>query len=91
MDGTKFQVLGYRDFKRKADDKPLTVVTAITQCTPRDNSKGAFGGKSTDFFLPDDLVGSLTVECIGQEFVPEYGLGAYGRPVMVGFSLKPWK
>lgn len=91
MDGLKFQVLGYRDFKRKSDDKPMTIVTAISQCTPADNSRGAYGNKSTDFFLPDDKVGSLTLECIGQEFIPEYGLNGFGKPTLVGYTLKPWK
>lgn len=91
MDGLKFQVLGYRDFKRKSDDKPMTIITAVSQCTPVDNSKGTYGSKATDFFLPDEKVGTLTVECIGQEFVPEYGLSGFGKPVMVGFTLRPWK
>ena len=83
MDGVKFQVLGFRDFNRKSDNKRLTILTAISQCTPADNSRGIFGNKSTDFFLPDDKV--------GQEFIPEYSLGGFGKPVMSGFSLKPWK
>lgn len=91
MDGVKFQVLGFREFNRKSDNKRLTILTAISQCTPADNSRGAFGNKATDFFLPDDKVGTLTVECIGQEFIPEYSLGGFGKPVMSGFSLKPWK
>lgn len=91
MAGLKFQVLGYRDFNRKADGKRMTIVTTISQCTPADNSRGAFGNKSTDFFLPDDLVGTLTTESIGQEFVPEYSLGAFGKPILTGFKLQAWK
>ena len=33
MDGLKFQVLGYRDFNRKSDNKRMTILTAISQCT----------------------------------------------------------
>ena len=91
MTSVKFQVLGYRDFSRKADGKHMTILTACSQCTPADNARGIFGMKSTDFFLPDEFVGSLTPECVGQEFIPDYGLGAYGRPVLVSFKLQPMK
>lgn len=91
MDGLKFQVLGYRNFNRKSDDKPLTVLTAYSQCTPADNSRGNFGYKATDFFLPDEMVGTLTSDCVGQEFVPEYGINGFGRPTLIGCSFKPWK
>ena len=59
MEKVRFQVLGYRNFKKKADGKPLTVLTAFYQCTPQDNERGSFGCKYTDFFLPDDKVGTL--------------------------------
>jgi len=29
MDGVKFQVLGFREFNRKSDNKRLTILTAI--------------------------------------------------------------
>ncbi len=45
----------------------------------------------TDFFLPDEKVGTLDVACVGQEFVPVYGLGAYGKPRLNDFELKAWK
>lgn len=91
MNGLRFQVLGYRDFKRKSDGKAMTIVTAFSECTPADNSRGTFGMKATDFFLPDEKVGTLTAECVGQEFVPEYGINGFGKPTLIGFSLKPWK
>lgn len=91
MDGLRFQVLGYRNFNRKSDGKPLSVLTAISQCTPADNDRGSFGNKSTDFFLPDDMVGTLTADCIGKEAVFEYSLGGFGRPVVSGITFKPWK
>lgn len=91
MENVKFQVLGYRDFKRKSDGKPMTILTAISMCTPMDNSRGSYGNKATDFFLPDEKVGSLTEECVGQEFVPEYGLNGFGKPTLMDFSFKPWK
>lgn len=87
----KFQVLGYRDFKRKTDGKPMTILTAFSQCTPADNERGAYGMKATDFFLPDNAVGTLTAECIGKEFIPEYGLNGFGRPTLESFSFAPWK
>ena len=91
MDGLRFQVLGYRNFNRKSDKKPLTVLTAISQCTAKDNERGSFGNKATDFFLPDELVGTLTTDCIGQEVIFEYSLGGFGRPEVSGFTFKPWK
>ena len=91
MDKIRFQVLGYRNFKRKSDDRPLTVVTVASQCTPADNGRGNFGMRVTDFFLPDEKVGTLDVACGGQEFVPVYGLGAYGKPRLNDFELKAWK
>lgn len=91
MADVKFQVLGYRDFNRKADGKHMTVLSVCTQCTPADNSRGTFGMKVTDFFLPDDLVGTMTPDAVGKEFIPEYGPGSYGRPVLVSFKLQPWK
>lgn len=91
MNDVRFQVLGYRNFNRKADGKPLTVLTAISQCTAKDNERGSFGNKATDFFLPDELVGTLTTDCIGQEVTFEYSLGGFGRPEVSGFAFKPWK
>ncbi len=91
MSGIRFQVLGYRNFNRKADNRPLTVLTAASQCTSADNAKGSFGMRVTDFFLPDEKVGTLTGECIGQEFIPVYGIGAFGRPMLEDFELKAWK
>lgn len=87
----KFQVLGYRNFERKSDKKPMTILTAFSQCTSADNERGAYGMKATDFFLPDDKVGTLTAECIGKEFIPEYGLNGFGRPTLESFSFAPWK
>ena len=91
MDKIRFQVLGYRNFKRKSDDRPLTVVTVASQCTPADNGRGNFGMRVTDFFLPDEKVGTLTPDCIGQEFIPQYAITGFGRPTMVEYSFKPWK
>lgn len=91
MSGIRFQVLGYRNFNRKADNRPLTVLTAASQSTPADNGRGTFGMRVTDFFLPDEKVGTLDIGCVGQEFVPKYGLGAYGKPVLEDFELKAWK
>lgn len=87
----RFQVLGYRNFNKKADNKPLTVITVVTDSTPVDNSRGVFGMKSVEFFLPDDRVGTLTSDCLGQEFLPEFGFNGYGKPKLVGFSFKAWK
>ena len=47
--------------------------------------------RATDFFLPDKMVGTLTPDCVGQEFVPEYGLNGFGKPTLVGCSFKTWK
>lgn len=91
MSNVKFQVLGYRDFNRKKDGKRMSIVTVLSQCTPVDNANGTYGNKATDFFLPDDLVGSITPEALGQEFIPEYALGAYGRPELVSYKLQAWK
>lgn len=91
MDNVKFQVLGYRNFNRKSDNKPMTILTAFSSCTPVDNSRGSFGMRATDFFLPDEMVGTLTPDCVGQEFVPEYGLNGFGKPTLVGCSFKTWK
>lgn len=91
MSDLRYQVLGYRNFKRKSDGKPLTVLTAISPCTPKDNEHGSFGNKYNDFFLPDELVGTLTTDCIGQELVVSYSLGGFGRPEVSGVTFKPWK
>ena len=91
MENVRFQVLGYRNFSRKSDGKPLTVLTAFYSCTPQDNEKGAFGCKYTDFFLPDDKVGTLQPSCIGQEFIPQYGINGFGKPTLEDYSFKEWK
>ena len=91
MSDVKFQVLGYRNFNRKSDNKPMTILTAFSSCTHVDNSRGSFGMRATDFFLPDEMVGTLTPDCVGQEFVPEYGLNGFGKPTLVGCSFKTWK
>lgn len=87
----KFQVLGYRNIERKSDKKKMTVLTAVSQCTPADSERGVYGMKATDFFLPDDKVGTLSADCIGKEFIPEYGLNGFGRPTLENFSFAPWK
>lgn len=87
----KFQVLGYRNFERKSDKKPMTILTAVSQCTQADSERGSYGMKATDFFLPDDKVGTLTVECIGKGFIPQYGLNGFGRPQLEDFSFAAWK
>ena len=86
----KFQVLGFRNFNRKSDGKAMTIITCMSACTQQDNASGNFGNRSTDFFLPDDKVGSLTVDCIGQEFVPIYGINGFGRPTLENFEFKKW-
>ena len=86
----KFQVLGFRDFKRKSDGKAMTIITCKSACTPEDNSRGTYGDKITDFFLPDEKVGTLSVECIGQEFVPIYGINGFGKPTLEDFEFKKW-
>jgi len=91
MDSVRFQVLGYRNFNRKSDGKPLTVLTAGFACTPQDNARGAFGMQYKDFFLPDEKVGTLVPECIGQEFIPQYEITGFGRPRLTDFSFKAWK
>ena len=91
MENVRFQVLGYRNFKRKSDGKPLTVLTACYACTPDDNGRGAFGMQYKDFFLPDEMVGTRTPDCIGQEFIPQYAITGFGRPTMVEYSFKAWK
>ncbi len=91
MNEVKFQVLGFKNFNRKSDGKAMTIVTCMSPCTAQDMQYGLQGNKATDFFLPDDKVNSLTLECVGQEFIPEYALNGFGRPEMVNFTLKPWK
>lgn len=91
MEKVKFQVLGYRNFKKKDTGKPMTILTAVSPCTDADESRGNFGMKAVDFFMPDDRVNTLEPECIGMEFVPEYEISIYGRPVLSGFTFKPWK
>lgn len=91
MDKVRFQVLGYRNFNRKSDGKPMTILTAFFTCTPADNDRGSFGMKYTDFFLPDEKVGTLTPDCVWQEFVPQYGINGFGKPTLEDFSFKPWK
>lgn len=86
----KFQVLGFRNFNRKSDNKPMTIVTCMSACTPQDNAAGSFGNRVTDFFLPDDKVGTLDVNCIGMEFVPIYGINGFGRPTLENFEFKKW-
>lgn len=91
MENVRRQVLGYRNFNRKSDNKPLTVITVIWPCTPDDNQHGSFGNSYKDIFLPDELVGTLKPDCIGQELVLTYSLGGFGRPVVSGITFKPWK
>lgn len=45
--------------------------------------------RATDFFLPDEMVGTLTPDCVGQEFVPEYGINGFGKSTLTGCSFKP--
>ena len=71
--------------------KSVTVLTAFYQCTPADNARGSFGMKYTDFFLPDDKVGTLTPDCVGKEFIPQYGINGFGKPTLEDFSFKEWK
>lgn len=87
----RFQVLGYRDFERKSDSKKMSVITVICDYNQAEVGRGSRGMKATDFFLPDELVGTLSPECLGQEFIPEYSLGSFGKPVLSGFRLEPWK
>ncbi len=91
MDNVRRQVLGYRNFNRKSDGKPLTVITVIWQCTPEDNEHGSFGNRYRDIFVPDGLVGTLKPDCIGQELVLQYELGGFGSPVVTDITFKPWK
>lgn len=91
MEEVKFQILGFKDFNRKSDGKRMSVVTCMLPCTPRDNEYGAYGNKAIDYFLPDDKVGTLTVDCIGQQFVPKYDLNGFGKPEIVDYEIKPWK
>ena len=86
----KFQVLGFRNFNRKSDGKAMTIVSCMSACSAEDNAHGNFGNRITDFFLPDDMVGSLDVSCIGQEFVPVYEIGGFGKPYLTGFEIKKW-
>lgn len=90
MNKVRFQLLGYRNFVSKAN-KPLTVVVVGNDCTPEDNTAGRFGLRTTEFFLPDDRVGTLKPDCLGMEFVPEYEINGFGRPSLCGFDLLPWK
>ncbi len=91
MENVKFQVLGYKNLKRKSDGKDMTVVNTMSVCTAEDNAKGVFGHRITDFWLPDSKVGSLTMDCIGQEFVPEYGINGFGKPTLTDFKIEKWK
>lgn len=91
MDKVRFQVLGYRNFNRKADGRPLTVVTTAFQCTSDDNTRGSYGMRIKDFFLPDGKIGTLTADCIGQEFVPQFGINSFGRTTLADFAIKAWK
>lgn len=86
----KFQVLGFRNFNRKSDGKAMSIVTCMSACTPQDNAAGTYGNRVTDFFLPDDKVGTLGVDCIGQEFVPIYGINGFGKPQLENFEFKKW-
>ncbi len=87
---TRFQVFGYRNFRSKAD-KPLTVVTVGCECSDQDNARGRFGMRMTDFFLPDEKVGTLEPGCIGMEFIPEYEINGFGKPRLSDFRLAAWK
>ena len=91
MMDVKFQVLGFRNFKRKSDGKAMTILTAMSACAASDNSNGSYGHMVTYFFLPDDKVGTLTIDCVGQEFVPHYGINGFGKPVLDTFEFKAWK
>lgn len=90
MNKIRLQILGFRDFTSKKG-RNLTVVTVGSDCTPADNEQGKYGIKVTDMFLPDDRVGSLTPECLGMEFLPEYEINGFGKPDLAGFELRPWK
>lgn len=87
----KFQVLGYKDFNRKSDNKAMTILTVVSVCTPDDIAHGLHGMKATDFFLPDNMVGTLTDKCLGQEFIPEYEINGFGRPALSGCRFEAWK
>jgi len=91
MENVKFQVLGFKNIQRKSDGKNMTIITCISMCTPADNARGVFGNKYTDFFLPDDKVGTLKVDCIGKEFIPAYEINGFGKPALCDYSFKDWK
>lgn len=88
MMDVKLQLIGYKNIKRKADGKDMTIATCVAECSPVDNSHGAFGAKAVDYFLPDALVGSLKPDAIGKQFVPSYELNGFGRPALSDYSLK---
>ena len=90
MSKVRLQVLGYRDFVSK-QNRALTVITVASDCTSVDNAQGRYGVKVSDMFLPDDYVGTLTPDCLGMEFVPEYEINGFGKPDLAGFELRPWK
>lgn len=87
----KFQVLGYKDFERRSDGKKMTILTACSAATPADNARGVYGMRVTDFFLPDEKVGTLTQDCIGKEFQPEYAINGFGKPSLSAYSFAAWK
>ncbi|MDE7283773.1 MAG: hypothetical protein K2N85_09350 [Lachnospiraceae bacterium] len=91
MESVKFQVLGFKNLERKSDKKKMTILVTVSQCSKDDNARGIYGMKVTEFFLPDEKVGTLTQDCIGQEFKPEYGINGFGRPQLSNYSFVAWK
>lgn len=88
MENANFLLIGFKNLNRKKDNKPMTMVTCIADCTSQDNDYGAYGKKALDFFLPDDLVGSITMDAVGKNFIPEYELNGFGKPALRGYKLK---
>lgn len=82
-------MLGYRNFVSKKN-QALTVIVVGTDCTPSDNANGRYGINVNELFLPDDKVGTLTPDCIGQEFVPSYEINGFGKPSLYDFELRSW-
>lgn len=82
------KLIGYKYIHSKKSDKDFCVATVLSELSEREKHDGkAFGQKSEDIFMPDDLFNYLKPEHIGKEFVPEYSI-SNGRAFLVNVTIK---
>lgn len=61
------KLLGFYEGKSKKENKPFCVAKVAHDATPAENARGNYGLVIDEIFLPDNLIGSLSVTDCGKE------------------------